>query len=85
MKTKASPVTYFQSLHWKDIKNSCNWRYFLQHFLRESYFTPSPNADKPQPKESAHGKNFHEFISVRVPFREPDFFAFFAKISLVTD
>jgi hypothetical protein len=49
-----------------------------------------PNADEPQPKRSltelnSHGRDFHEFISVRVLFREPDFFAFFAKISLVTD
>jgi hypothetical protein len=49
-----------------------------------------PNADKPQPQKAltewnSHGKNFHEFISVRVLFREPDFFAFFAKISLVTE
>jgi hypothetical protein len=46
-----------------------------------------PNADEPQPKKSltewnSHGKDFHEFISVRVPFREPDIFAFFAKIQL---
>ncbi|MDZ7361997.1 MAG: hypothetical protein ONB46_14915 [candidate division KSB1 bacterium] len=49
-----------------------------------------PNVDKPQPKRvltewNSHGKNFHEFISVRVHFREPKVFAFSAKNSVVID
>jgi hypothetical protein len=31
---------------------------------------------------NSHGKNFHEFISVRVPFREPDFLLFLQRFHL---
>jgi hypothetical protein len=47
-----------------------------------------PNADEPQAKRSltelnSHGRDFYEFISVRVLFREPD--CFFCIDSLCND
>jgi hypothetical protein len=49
-----------------------------------------PQRGQATTKKLAHGmelsRNFFiSFISVRVHFREPDFFAFFAKISFVID
>ncbi|MGH7595276.1 MAG: hypothetical protein ACREOI_02945 [bacterium] len=45
------------------------------------------NPDEPEPKDFLLTEKNSHGISFRVPFhfREPDFFAFFAKISLVTN
>jgi hypothetical protein len=74
-----------QSLDFKRIASLRNARNDITNQPETAYY---PNADKPQPKKSAtewnsHGRNFHEFISVRVLFREPDFFAFFAPRGVV--